>query len=327
MSKSTPRPVDYATVSDAAPDVAVLIVNFKSKELTADCVRSVEASVGVRVHVIVVDNASNDGSYEYLRATLPQATVVAEPVNRGYTGGNNRALRLALEHGARFAFILNNDTIVHPDCIARLVAEADANPDVGLLTPQIRFHDPSDRLWFGGGQFSLWVGQTIHIGFRKPLRFGLPRPADIPWTTGCAVLLRKEVVRAIGPLDESLFGYSEDLDWSLKSRRAGYRLRYVPDAIIWHREGIGYRKAGGQALRMYLVTRNTLRVLGRHARWYHWITLGPSFLVNHLVRFSFLMVVRDHDQQALRALYRGVWHALSGGRDTIEPEPRAQGIF
>lgn len=309
----------------AAPDVAVLIVNFRSKELTVECVRSVEASVGVRVHACVIDNGSGDGSYEYLQAALPNATVVAEPVNRGYTGGNNSAFRVASRLQARFAFILNNDTIVAPDCIARLVAEADANPDMGFLTPQIRFHEPSDRLWFGGGRFSLWTGETVHVGFRKPLRFGLPQATDIPFTTGCAVLLRMDIVHEIGPLDESLFGYSEDLDWSLRCRRAGYRLRYVPEAVIWHREGIGYRKAGGQPLRMYLHTRNTLRVLGRHARWYHWITLGPAFVINHLARWTYLTVVRDRDYRSLRAMYRGVWHALSGGRDAIEPEPRAHG--
>jgi GT2 family glycosyltransferase len=322
MTKPKRRRVNYATVIDAAPDVAVLIVNFKGKELTVECVRSVEASVGVRVHAFVIDNASGDGSYEYLRDQLPAATVVAEPVNRGYPGGNNTALRLASQVGARYAFILNNDTIVDPECIAWLVAEADAHRDVGLLTPQIRFHSPSDRLWFGGGRFSLWTGRALHVGWMKPLQFGLPAATDISWATGCAVLLPMDVVRRIGPLDESLFGYSEDLDWSLRFRRAGYRLRYVPDAVIWHREGFGYQKLGGQALRMYLMTRNTLRVLGRHAKWYHWITLGPSFLVNHLARWTYLTLVRDNDRKSLGAMYRGVWHALTGGRDAIEPAPR-----
>jgi GT2 family glycosyltransferase len=306
----------------APVDVAVLIVNFKGKELTVDCVRSVDASIGVRVCTVVVDNASGDGSFDYLRDQLPTATVVAEPVNRGYTGGNNTALRLAETTGARYAFILNNDTIVDPHCIARLVAEADANPDIALVAPQIRFQEPSDRLWFGGGRFSLWMGRPMHVGFMKPIRFGLPRPTDIPFITGCALLMRMDVARTIGPLDESLFGYSEDLDLSLRCRHAGYRLRYVPDALIWHREGFGYRQAGGQPLRMYLTTRNTLRVLGRHARWYHWITLAPSFMVNHIARWTYLTVLRDRDLRSLRAMFRGVWHALVGGRDPIEPAVR-----
>jgi GT2 family glycosyltransferase len=309
-------------VSAPPPDVAVLIVNFRSKELTVDCVRSVEASAGVRVHALVIDNASGDGSYEYLREHLPTATVVAEPVNRGYPGGNNTALRLAARLGARYAFILNNDTIVDPECIARLVADANAHPDAGLLTPQIRFHTPPDRLWFGGGRFSLWIGQTVHVGWKKPVEFGLPRSVDVPFTTGCAMLLPMQAAREIGPLDESLFGYSEDLDWSLRFRRAGYRLRYVPDAVIWHREGIGYKKAGGQALRIYLSTRNTLRVLSRHARWYHWITLVPAFLINHMAKWTIITLVRDNDRQSFSALCRGVWHAWTGGRDAIEPEPR-----
>jgi GT2 family glycosyltransferase len=306
-------------------DVMVLIVNFRGRELTADCVRSVRASTGVHLSIVVIDNASGDGSYEYLKDAFPDETVIAEPVNRGYTGGNNVGLRYAIESGARYAFILNNDTIVDPHCIERLVREADANPDVAMLAPQIRYQSPSDRLWFGGGRFSLWRGRPLHIGFKEPLDRGLPVSTDVEFLTGCALLVRMSRFSDIGWLDESLFGYSEDLDWSLTCRRAGHRLRYVPDAVLWHREGYGFQQLGGQALRMYFATRNNLRVFGRHARWYHWITLAPSFLVNHLARFTYLLIVRDRDPRAVIAMYHGAWHALTGGRHAVEPEPRHNG--
>jgi hypothetical protein len=104
--------------------------------------------------------------------------------------------------------------------------------------------------------------------------------------------------------DASLFAYAEDLDLSLRLRGAGYRIRYVPEAHVWHHEGSSHRSSSGQSLRWYLNTRNLLRVNARHARWYHWPALGPMLLVNVVGRFV-AVAVRDRDWKALGAVLRG----------------------
>ena len=304
--------------------VAAVVVNFRTPELTIDCVRSLLASDAGGLHVIVVDNASGDGSAETFRDTFaadPRVTVIACAVNAGYTGGNNAGFVAATAMNARFAFVLNSDTIVAHDCVRLLIEEAERTPDAALVVPRIFFGDPPDALWFGGSRFSLWTGRVSHVGRKARAERGLKARSDIPFATGCALLVRMDVLHAVGDFDESLFAYCEDLDLSLRVRGAGHRIRYVPEATLWHLEGVSHRRAGGQALRIYLHVRNTLRVLHRHARWYHWFTLGPVFLVDTVARFI-AVSLRDRDLPGVTAVTRGVLHAFTGARHPIEPPLR-----
>src|SRR5206468_12223437 len=136
-----------------------------------------------------------------------------------------------------------------------------------------------EQLWFGGGRFSLWRGRPMHVGFRKPPDQGWQEARDLAYAPGCALLVRLDAVSG-ALFDTSLFSYAEDVDLSIRVIRGGHRIRYVPDAVVWHFEGASHLRAGGRALRFYLNTRNLLRVAARHARWYHWVTLGPMLLVD-----------------------------------------------
>lgn len=304
----------------SGPLVAAIVVNFRTAELSIACTRSLLASEGLAPHVVLVDNGSRDGSAEAFREAFagdPRVHVVVAPHNGGYTGGNNLGFREAAALGAKYAFVLNSDTIVHPACVRLLAEEAERTPSAALVVPRIFFGEPDDALWFGGSRFSLWTGRVTHVGRKQEAGQGLPATTDIPFATGCAVLARMDVIRSAGGFDEGLFAYCEDLDLSLRIRGAGYRIRYVPEATLWHLEGVSHRRAGGQSLRIYLHVRNTLRVLSRHARWYHWLTLGPAFLVDTVGRFI-AVSVRDRDPAGIAAVLRGVVHAVTGGRHAIE---------
>ena len=296
-------------------DVAVVVVNYRTPDLTVACVASVLRSAGARPRVIVVDNASGDDSVARLRAAFrgePAVTVHARDVNDGYTGGNNAGVALARAAGARWALLLNSDTVLDADCVRRLVTEAASDHRIALATPRIFFGDDRERLWFGGGRFSLWTGRPVHVGFRRRAARGWRTRRDLAFASGCALLVRLDAVRG-DPFDASLFAYAEDLDLSLRVRRAGARIRYVPDALVWHYEGSSHRRAGGggQALRFYLNTRNLLRVVSRHARWYHWPVLAPMLAVNVVARFV-AVAVRDGDWPALGGVARGVRDAALG---------------
>ncbi len=247
-------------------------------------------------------------------------TIVARDVNDGYAGGNNAGIAIARQLGVRFGFILNSDTTVAPDCLERLLTEAEGPARPALVAPRILVGD-TDVVWFAGARFSLWTGRPVHIGFGRPT-IGATPPADIPFASGCALLVDLGAIGAEPIFDESLFSYAEDLDLSLRVREAGRRIRYVPSAVVRHFEGASHRKAGGQALRFYLNTRNLLRVDARHARWYHWITLAPMLAVDVVGRFC-AVAVRDRDPAAFRGVLRGAWHSMSGGRHSIEPKSTA----
>lgn len=296
----------------AHADVMVLVVNYGTPDLTIDCVRSLLASVGVRIEVVVIDNASPDDSVARIRAALPAVRLVTLDRNGGYTGGNNVGFALASAEQARYAFVLNSDTTVDPHCLARLVAAADADPGVALANPCIVYPDPEHGLWFGGSAFSMWTGRARHLGRRQPVESARHTSSDIVFATGCAMLVRVEALRAIGYFDESLFAYGEDLDLSLRAREAGYRALYVPDALVTHLEGVSHVKAGGQALRVFLHHRNLLRVLRRHASWYHWLTIAPVFLVDSIARHLYLRA-RERDLAGIRAVFAGVRAGMGRG--------------
>ncbi len=303
----------------ATPLVAAIVVNYRTPELTIACVESLIAPAGVRPHVIVLDNSSGDDSVARFRAKWSQyesVTIVARDQNDGYAGGNNAGFALARKMGARYAFVLNSDTIVNHSCLRLLVEEAEGTNGTAVVSPCIFFGEPQDLLWFGGGSFSLWLGRPRHIGFKRRAAAGMHARADIGFATGCAMLIRLDAP-GVRDFDASFFSYAEDLDLSLSVLDAGSRIRYVPEAIVWHYEGASHRKAGGEALRFYLNTRNLLRTDARHARWYHWITLGPMIAVDVIGRFVIVALLRG-DLPAAAAVFRGAGDAISGGRHPIE---------
>jgi GT2 family glycosyltransferase len=299
--------------------VAAIVVNYRTPELTIACVESLLAARDVDLAVVVVDNASNDDSVERIRARFPEVHLLARDVNDGYAGGNNAGVAVARQLGAAYALVLNSDTVVDPDCPRLLVEEANRDTRIALVTPRIFFGDAPDRLWFGGGRFSLWHGRPIHVGEKAPAAAGWSTNRDLSFASGCALLVKLDAIG--GDLfDTSLFSYAEDLDLSIRVRRDRYRIRYVPEAIVTHFEGSSHRRAGGQALRFYLNTRNLLRVNARHARWYHWLTLAPLLAVDVVGRLS-AVALRDRDWAAFAAVWRGAAHAVTGGRDPIERAP------
>lgn len=301
--------------------VAVIIVNYGTPRLTIACVESVLHSTGVDPRIIIIDNASGDDSVAQFHATfgaLPNVTVVARTVNDGYTGGNNAGMSLARQMGAHYAFILNSDTVVDPDCLRLLLDEAERDPHIALVSPRIFFGDTPDQIWFAGSRFSFWHGRPVHVGFRRGASAGWTEPRDLPFVTGCALLVELGALTDGEPLfDASLFAYAEDLDLSLRVRQAGRRIRFVPAARVLHFEGGSHKRAGGQAFRFYLATRNLLRVVARYARWYHWPTLAPMLSVDAIGRFC-AVAVRDRDAGAFVAVLRGALHAVTGGRSPIE---------
>lgn len=302
--------------------VAVVVVNFETPELTLGCVESVLRSAGVHPRIIVVDNASGDDSVRLLRRRLgthPSVVIVARTINDGYTGGNNAGVALARQGGARFAFLLNSDATVYPDCLGRLLAETEGSNAIALTTPRILFGHRPDLVWFGGARFSLWRGRPVLEEYRRQADQSDRATRDLPFATGCALLVNLTTVseREGELFDASLFSYAEDVDLSLRVRRTGRRIRYVPEATVLHFEGSSHRRTGGQALRFYLDTRNLLRVAARHARWYHWITLAPMLAIDVILRYC-AVAVRDRDWHQFVAVLRGAVHSMTGGTHPIE---------
>jgi hypothetical protein len=271
-----------------SPIVTVVVVNWNGREITLECLASLRAVTYSPLRVLVVDNASTDGSVDAVRKTFPDVLVLPQERNLRFAGGTNAGIRRALADGADMVMLLNNDTIVDPKCVTALVARMHSEERCGMVAPRIYYADPPDLLWFTGGVISMWTGTMHHTGIRERDTERSATPRDIDYASGCCVLTSREVVNSVGMLDESYFMYSEDADWSMRIRQAGYRIVYEPGAKVWHKLSVS---AGGHlsGFKVWNKFRSNFRFFARYAAWYHWLVFPwLSILMNAVSALRYL---------------------------------------
>ncbi len=289
-----------------AKQVSAIVLNWNSREMTAECLRSLLAMDARDFEIVVVDNGSRDGSPHYLRKAFPQITVIENGRNLGFAAGCNVGMKRALEDGAEYVLLVNNDTLVDRGLLRELVAEAERNPEAAIVSPRIYYYDFPDRIWWVGGTYNGWIGIPRHLDLRKKISARHEKSRNLEWATGCAMLVRCSVLREIGLFDERFFGQCEDVDLSLRARAGGYSVRYAPEAKLWHKEGIDYRKNAGEQARKFTGARNLLWLMHKHAAPIQWVTFWPCFLVRYVGVLA-LKSVKSGDFQSAGALFRGIW--------------------
>jgi GT2 family glycosyltransferase len=263
-----------------SPRLAVILVNWNGKDVTLECLASLSQVTYPNLHVCVVDNGSRDGSVEAIRSAHPSVDILALSENRRFAGGNNAGIAHALAGGASYILLLNNDTVLAPDAVTCMLNRFIGEERCGMVTPKIYYTHPPDLLWFAGGEISFWTGTMRHRGIREIDRGQYDTVRDVGYATGCCVLTTAGIIRTVGALDESYFMYTEDADWSLRIRKAGYRLVFEPRAHVWHKLSVS---AGGHlsAFKLWNKFRSNFRFFARYASWYHWLTFPwLSLLVN-----------------------------------------------
>jgi GT2 family glycosyltransferase len=283
----------------------VVVLNWNGCDMTANCLRSLLALRSDDFKILVIDNGSSDGSVEYLREQFPQVEVIPQGRNLGFAAGCNVGMKRALEDGAEYILLVNNDTKVAPDMLGELVCEAEKNPSAAVVSPKILHFDFPDLLWWAGGRYSLWQGVPSHVGRRERDRGQYDQAQLIDWATGCVMLLRCKALREVGLFDEQIFGNGEDLDLCLRVRERGWKIRYAPRAKVWHREGVDYRRNVGEHVRKFTYVRNILWVMHKHARPVQWFTFWPFFLLWHFPVLMLQCLLRK-DAESAKALFGGV---------------------
>ncbi len=263
-----------------SPSVYVILVNWNGREITLDCLASLQRVRYPAMRVLVVDNGSADDSVAAMHSGFPAVEVLALGENRRFAGGNNAGMQKALEAGADFILLLNNDTIVDPDFLPPLLDRFQREERCGMVVPKIYYHHAPDTLWYAGGEISFWSGTMRHRGIREVDHGQYDFATETDYATGCCILLSRDVVRRVGEMDESFYMYTEDADWSMRTRRAGYRILFEPRSHIWHKLSVS---TGGHL--SFFKLRNKLisnyRFFARYARWYHWLTFPwLSIIIN-----------------------------------------------
>ncbi len=239
------------------PRVLIIILNWNGYIYTKDCLGSLRNLNYPNFQVIVVDNGSTDGSVEKLKAEFPDILLIGNKENLGFTGGNNAGMREALKSDPSYIMLLNNDTVVDRDMLSELVRVIGSDPKIGMVGPKIYYYDRKDVVWSAG----TWHDRLLHrfklIGRGQKDRGQFSKQRDVDELTACAMLIRREVIEKIGYLNDDYFRTSEDSEYCIRAKRAGYRLVFVPTSVIWHKVS---STTGGEesAQNVFYSTRNTL---------------------------------------------------------------------
>ncbi len=250
------------TVAQVEPLVSVIVVNWNGEAYLAEGIDSLLAQTYPRVEIIVVDNASIDGSVRLLTERYGgKIRLIVMEANLGFTGGNNAGFAVAK---GDYLLLLNNDAVADPGWAAALVREAESEPRVGMCASKIVSYDDPTVIDSAGlllARDGLGRGRGRLV--RDDGRFD--RLEDVLMPSGCAGLYRRAMLDEIGVFDERFFMYCEDVDLGLRGRVAGWRCRYVPNAVVRHRYS---QSAGGYSLRkIFLVERNRVWVMLKSFPW------------------------------------------------------------
>jgi GT2 family glycosyltransferase len=245
------------------PKVDIILVNWNRADLTIECLRSLKAIDNPDHELIIVDNASTDGSAGVLKSSFPDARLFVNDRNLGFAGGNNVGVRYAVDNNADYVLLLNNDTEVDPRFLSELVAATEADPKIGIAGSKIYYFSEPRRLWYAGGSVDLWTGDTHHIGENELDSGQYDVAKDTDYVSGCAMLIKRRVLEEIGLLDERMFLYYEDSDYCTRARRHGYRVVYVPSSLVWHKVSSTTGKV--KDLQLFYGTRNMLIFEKRNA--------------------------------------------------------------
>lgn len=305
-----------ATRRDPAATVAVIIVNWNGVTDTLEVLSELAGIDGPPLRIIVVDNGSSDDSVEVLRREAPQIELVETGENLGFAGGNLVGLRHAFEsEDFGWVLLINNDVAVDKGFLPPLL-QACVETGVGAAAPKIYYFEPRDLIWAAGGRLRL--RETVTEEFGQGIEDGpaFSQAADMTYLTTCCLLIPRDVVEKVGPLDPMFFIGVDDADWSRRALDAGLRLRYVPESRIWHKVAVS---TGGSytPFKTFHTGRSNTLYARRH--------LGTLGLLAFLgangsaLVAAYLRELPKGNTKAVFAKAKGIWRGL---RDPLPSPPR-----
>lgn len=229
------------------PDLSLIVLSWNVRELLRGCLRSVGENVGTlersNIEMLVIDNASTDGSADMVAAEFPEVRLIRNAENAGFARGNNAGIAAST---GRYVLLLNCDTIVPAGALERLVAFMDAHPQAGACSPRLVRLDGTPQPYAFGNDPTL--GYLLRRGlsrllFRRSLHdWGVAETIAVDWVSGACLLARRTAIEQVGGLDEAMFMYFEDNDWCRRMRLAGWQVCYVPGIEITHIGGAGLKQ-------------------------------------------------------------------------------------
>ncbi|MEO6710611.1 MAG: glycosyltransferase family 2 protein [Planctomycetota bacterium] len=289
--------------------ITAVVVNWNGGAANVACLAVLQGAA--LAQIVFVDNASSDGSLELVRESFPCVEILRNDANLGFGEASNLGAKRAVELGCDALLFVNNDVLLRPNELEKLVRELERDPSLGFVGPRVLDARDPTRIWAAGGKLSWRQNLTTLIGQGEPdgQRFHATR--DVDYVVGCALLARREAFENASGFDGRYFAYSEDVDLALRAKRLGGGSRVVGEACALHlpssSTGGGYNPR-----RKYMMGVNSIWFLREHAKPRHWI----SFFVFDVASLPFvgLLELSRGRGRAVLAKALGIFHGLRGRR-------------
>jgi GT2 family glycosyltransferase len=286
------------------PTVMILILNWNRKEDTLACLDSVRKINYPALKVCVIDNDSTDGSSEAIQVNYPEYEQLQLDQNHGYAVGNNYGAAYALEQGVDYIYILNNDTVVDPECIRILVSTAESSEKIGAVGPIMYYYTEKNRIWSAGGALDWKKGTCKNIGLNEIDEGQYIGQRSVDYIAGTAMMVKRAVWEKVGAFDKRFFMYWEETDWCTRARAAGYELIIEESAKIWHK--ISPTQQATSPFIIYYMVRNNLLLLSKSRHGVEFLI--PWFFVMKGVLVTALRLFTNGEKAQARAYLIGAWH-------------------
>ncbi len=285
--------------------VSIIIPHWNGKEILKECLDSLRETCPPNCEIIVVDNASTDGSADWVREHYPEVILVENSINRGYAGGCNSGA----EHAqGNYLLFLNNDTIHRQGWIEHLVDAMDSDPELAAVQPKILnyYHrDSFDYAGGSGGEIDIFIypfarGRVFQNGEKDHGQYD--ESAEIFWASGTAFMVRTDLFHVVGGFDEAFFAHMEEIDLCWRFHLMGKRVCSVPSAVIYHRNAVTLAMYSFQ--KYYLNHRNSMMLLLSNYSFPLMVYLFPLRLALEFVALGYALVLRDwnHAKGIIRSL-------------------------
>ena len=278
------------------PSLAVILVNWKKYDLTSNCIESLNRSIYKNFQIILVDNEFSSINIIKLKAKHNELIVFKENKNLGFAGGNNIGIRYALENKYDYIMLLNNDTEVKNNFILPLIKCLEKSPSLGAVQPLILNFSNKSIIWNAGGKLNKFLGTASTRFNNIELNSSNVFNDCTDWISGCCILIKSEVLKKVGLLDENFFTYYEDVDWSLRIKNEGYGLGFVKESVIYHHGSSSsinkQNKEGNLSAKVhYFNIRNHIILLKKHKNLFNSIGI-MFFQIFKIVSYIFYFLIR-----------------------------------
>ena len=284
------------------PKVSIIILNWNGWEDTLECLESLYQITYPNYEVVVVDNDSKNQSVKMIKTWADKTLsdkkllLIKNNKNYGFAGGNNIAINQVLkEKKSDYALLLNNNTVVDKKFLTELINVAEKKENIGIVGPKIyyyNFHDRKDIIQSVGTKANLYTARLSNYGNKRIDEKQFEKTKSVDCICGACLLIKRKVINKIGLLNEKFFAYLEDVDWSLRAKKHGFKVICVPRSKIWHKEGISLKKSPGISL--FYGTRNTFFVEKIHANVFQfYIFIFYYFLIKFPKKIVYCLLFKN----------------------------------